>query len=444
VKVGFISLGCAKNRVDTEIMMAVLKKEGHHLVFDVDKAEAVFINTCSFIETAQQEAVDKIIKIGARKKIGALKYLFATGCLPQRFGEQLLDELPELDGIIGIGYLNYVAKALVDCAEAQRICKISPAPIEFIEYGERILTTPPGMAYLKITEGCGNECSYCTIPIIRGRLRSRPLEGLLKEAQSLAEAGIKELVLIGQDTAAYGIDLTGKKCLPRLLDELSGINDLHWIRLMYVHPAHLEPDIIKRLAENDKVIPYLDLPVQHISDSVLAKMNRRHDRRHLLDLLSLLSSEVPGLCLRTTVMVGFPGETEEDFKELCDFVAQAHFDWLGAFAFQSEAGARAADMDGHVDEVKKAERLHKIMQIQKKITRKKNINRIDSIQKILISSLQEKNLYLGRGYFQAPEVDGLTLVKSEKPLKKGAIVEVTIKAVRDYDLIGEYANESAQ
>lgn len=444
MKVGFISLGCAKNRVDTEIMMAALKKEGHHLVFDIKKADAVIINTCGFIEEAQQEAVDTIINTGKLKENSGLRYLLATGCLPQRFGGQLLDELPELDGILGVGFIGYIAQALRDLEANRPVCKVGNTPVEFVEKGRRILTTPPGMAYLKIVEGCDNHCSYCAIPKIRGRLRSRPAEELWVEARELAESGIKELVLIGQDTAVYGLDLYGHKSLADLLVGLNEIDGLHWIRLMYVHPAHLDEQVIMLLAQDNKVVPYLDLPIQHIADSILTPMNRHHDRRYLDELLAYLHKQVPNLCLRTTVMVGFPGETEDDFKELCDFVAAAQFDWLGAFIFQGEEGTRAAGMIGQVASEVKEERLQELLHIQKKITREKNVQRIGSKQKILISSYQDKNLYLGRGYFQAPEVDGLTLVKSKGPLKKGTMAEVMLKAVRDYDMIGEVVYESAK
>jgi ribosomal protein S12 methylthiotransferase len=418
--------------------MSAIKKAGHQLIFQLEKSEVVIINTCGFIEDAQQEAVNTIIETGKLKRDGIIKYILATGCLPQRFGRKLLDELPELDGILGVSHINDINQAIFDLENNNRpICKIGAIPAEFTEKGERILTTPPGSAYLKITEGCDNRCSYCTIPAIRGSLRSRPWPELLEEASAMAKNGIKELVLIGQDTAVYGGDLYRQNSLPDLLKRLYTIEELDWIRLMYVHPAHLDKETVQMLAMDNKVIPYMDWPIQHAADRILKKMNRPYNRDYLQNALRELRDKIPGLTLRTTVMVGFPDETEEEFKELYDFVSEVGFDWLGAFAFQSEEGTPASLLEKQIPEEIKHQRLNEILKLQKQITRERNIQRINSRQKILISSYQDKNLYLGRGYFQAPEVDGLTLVRSARKLKKGTMVEVLLKAVRAYDMIGE-------
>jgi ribosomal protein S12 methylthiotransferase len=419
-------------------MMSAVKKAGHQLIFQLEKAEIVIINTCGFIEDAQQEAVNTIIETGKLKRDGIIKYILATGCLPQRFGGQLLDELPELDGILGVGHIHDINQAILELENNNRpVCKIGAIPAEFTEKGDRVLTTPHGSAYLKITEGCDNHCSYCTIPSIRGGLRSRPWPELLEEAAGLVENGVRELVLIGQDTAVYGLDLYRQNSLPDLLKRLDTIEELDWIRLMYVHPAHLDKETVRILARDNKIIPYMDWPIQHVADRILKKMNRSYGRNYLRNTLRELRDNIAGLTLRTTVMVGFPGETEDEFKELRDFIGEAAFDWLGAFAFQSEEGTPASLMEEQIPEEIKNRRLDEILGLQKKITRERNVRRINSRQKILISSRQDKNLYLGRGYFQAPEVDGLTLVKSAGKLKKGNMAEVLLQAVRAYDMIGE-------
>ncbi len=438
MKVGFISLGCSKNRVDTEIMMAAVKNARHNLVFDINKAEIIIINTCAFIEDAQQEAVDTILETARLKERGELRYLIAAGCLVQRFGKALLDEMPELDGILGISDIYSLDEVLKNIENHPRFCNVAALPERFIDFGDRVLTTPPGSAYVKIVDGCDNNCSYCTIPSIRGRLRSRSIESIVSEVETLMSRQIKEIVLIGQDTAVYGLDLYGEAKLDELLTRINDVAGLEWVRLMYLHPAHLNERIIAAIARENKVIPYLDMPIQHAADTVLQRMNRYHNRSYLDSLIKKLRASLPGLCLRTTVMVGFPGETASEFKTLVDFIEETEFEWLGAFAFTPEEGTKAASMDDMITDELKTERLHEIMVLQKKITRNKNIARINTKQKVLISSSQDKDLYIGRTYFQAPEVDGLTLIRSPKTLKMGQFVETVIKAtVRDYDLIGE-------
>ncbi len=437
MNIGFISLGCPKNLVDTEIMMDILKKSGHRIVNSPERADAVVINTCGFITDAKEESIDNIIEIGKLKDSGLLKYIIAAGCLTQRYGQELLDEMPELDGVLGISRFKEIAEALDAIEAGERPVKIGDPPLTFIEKGHRILTTPPGMAYMKIAEGCNNICAYCAIPSIKGRFRSKSMEDIEEEARILAKQGVKELVLIAQDTAVYGIDIYGQPSLPEVLNRLSQVEGLEWIRTMYVHPAHLKPEIIESLAVNNKVIPYLDIPIQHASTRILAQMNRRHDMDYLRTLLRSIKKEIPDLVLRTTVMLGFPGEEEEDFKCLYEFLAESRFDWLGAFVFTPEEGTRAAHMEKQVPLEIAQERQEQIMALQKEISREKNIMRIGRKEKILISSQLDSNLYLGRGYYQAPDVDGLTIVKTPAKLKKGDFAEVTLKAIRNYDLIGE-------
>lgn len=444
MNVGFISLGCCKNRVDTEIMMALVTSAGHKIVNSVARADVVIINTCGFIESAKEEGIQTILETAELKAGGILKYLVATGCLAQRYGKELFDEMPELDAVIGISSFTAINDVIATLENGERLLKVSPPPESFVEKGPRIISTPLGSAYLKIVEGCNNHCSYCAIPSIRGKLRSRPLHELVEEATLLAQQGSKELVLIAQDTAGYGFDLGGQFLLPQLLKELQNVDGVDWIRLLYLHPAHINDAVISSVAELSKVIPYLDIPVQHASTSVLKRMNRKHDHDHLLRLIDKLRQQIEGLVLRTTVMLGFPGETEEDFAELYHFVEEVEFDWLGAFAFTPEEGTAAANLPEQIDEDLKKDRLNAILGLQKKITRQKNIARIDSNEKILVSGPISPNLYTGRAYFQAPEVDGITLIRSNRKLPGGEFTRVRLAAVRNYDMIGELIDEPAQ
>ncbi len=437
MNIGFISLGCPKNLVDTEIMMSLLKKGGHRIVNSPERADLVVINTCGFIDEAKEESIDAIIEVGRLKDNGVVKYIIATGCLVQRYGQELLEEMPELDGVLGISHFKEIASAVEAIESSERPLKISGPPANFIEYGRRMLTTPPGMAYMKIAEGCDNVCAYCAIPSIRGRLRSKPLEEIEKEGAILARQGIKELVVIAQDTAAYGMDLYGRPCLPRVLDALGNIEGLEWLRVMYLHPLHFSSELIEALAGNPKVVPYLDIPIQHVSDHILAAMNRQHDLDLLVNLLGQLKQQISDLVLRTTVMLGFPGEEESDFLLLSEFLEEIKFDWLGAFVFTPEEGTPAALLDKQVPAELAADRREQIMLRQKSITRAKNIMRIGRQERILVSSRLENNLYLGRGYYQAPEVDGLTIIKTTANLPKGEFVSAQLKAVRNYDLVAE-------
>jgi ribosomal protein S12 methylthiotransferase len=438
VNIGFISLGCSKNRVDTEVMMGALKKAGHKIVNSLERADLVIVNTCGFITPAKEESIEAIIETAELKKKGSLQFLIAAGCLSQRYGRELLLEIPELDGVFGISSLSSIAGVVNRIAQGERVCFTEATPTEYFEKGHRILTTPPGSAYLKISEGCNNSCSYCVIPSIRGKLRSRQINELLNEAAQLLKMGIKELVLVAQDTSAYGHDISPQSALPTLLRELSKLDGLEWIRLMYLHPLYLSDDIIDVVAGESKVLPYLDIPIQHASSKILKLMHRRHDNRHLRMMINKLRTRIPNLTLRTTVMLGFPGEEEKDFAELYEFVAKSQFDWLGAFSFVPEEGSKAALLPNQIEDEIKAERRDKILRLQQKITRQKNLARINSQEKVLISSQLSKNLFVGRTYFQAPEVDGLTLVKTDFKLTKGDFVDVQLVGVRNYDMIGEY------
>jgi len=444
VKIGFISLGCAKNRVDSEIMMGLLKRHGHSIIDRLEYADIVIINTCGFLTEAKEEAIEQILRTARLKEKGLLRHLIAAGCMSQLHAQELLNEIPELDGVLGISTYLEINQLIEKIASGERVNAVKPAPESFIEQGPRILTTPAGLAYVKISEGCNNRCSYCAIPIIRGQLRSRSLSDIVQEAQGFINQGLKELVIIGQDPASYGIDLGNDADLSELIRALDTIPGDYWIRLMYLHPARLTSGMIKTIADSEHVIPYLDLPVQHISQSILTKMNRHHSEQELRDRLQELKSAVPDLVLRTTVMVGFPGESDNDFQSLCDFVKEYEFDWLGAFAFSPQENTVAMHMDDQVPDEVKAARLDKIKSIQHRITREKNRARLGRTEKILISSRSSANLYLGRSYFQAPEVDGITMVKSDQPLRKGDFVQAHLVGVRNYDMIGELSHEPSQ
>ncbi|NLB51565.1 MAG: 30S ribosomal protein S12 methylthiotransferase RimO [Syntrophomonadaceae bacterium] len=437
MNIGFISLGCAKNQVDTEIMMGLVKNSEHKVVNNIDKADLVVVNTCGFINEAKEEAIDTIIDMGRLKENGSLRYIIAAGCLAQRYGDELMSELPELDGITGIGTYHGILELIDKIVKGERPSQLSIPPETFIEKGERVLSTPPGSAYLKITEGCNNHCAYCAIPLIRGQLRSADQIDLVKEAKSLAKRGIKELVILGQDTAMYGKDLEVKCDLPNVLKDLSRVEGIEWIRLMYLHPAHINEQIIDIIAQENKIIPYLDIPVQHASAKVLKRMNRGHDLDYLNSLMHKLRTSIQGLVLRTTVMTGFPGESKDDFQILLDFVKDSKFDWLGCFAYSPEEDTPAALFENQIPDEIKEMRMNQILRIQKKITRQKNISRLEQIQKILITGQKSRNLYTGRGYFQAPDVDGITIVKTQKKLVKGEFAEVKLKGIRLYDMIGE-------
>ena len=437
MNIGFISLGCAKNQVDTEIMMGLVKKAGHSIVNQMERAEVIVVNTCGFITSAQEEAIDSILEIGQLKGHGQLKYLVVTGCLPQRFAADLKTELPEVDAFLGISTYHQLPQAIEQMQQGEKIFWIQPPPLTFIETGPRVLTTPKGYGYLKITDGCNNRCSYCAIPGIRGGLRSDSIEHLIAECAMMARAGCKEIILLGQDTGSYGSDLTGKSNLSKLLVELDQVNDLKWIRVMYLHPNSITRELVNILSQTGKVLPYFDIPVQHISDRILKAMNRKSKGQDIENTLNALREQIPHAVLRTTVMTGFPGETDEEFDELLRFVERMEFDWLGAFAFEPQEGTPAYNLPNHILPEVALSRQAKIFELQQGITRKKNHERLNKKAQILITAKLKEHLYLGRGLFQAPEVDGVTLVKSKQNLRLGDFTEVTLKAIRNYDMIGE-------
>lgn len=435
-KIGLVSLGCDKNRVDSEIMLGMLKNT-YEIVEDPEEAEIIIVNTCGFIESAKQESIDTILEMATYKTDHNCKLLMATGCLTQRYGEELLKLMPELDIILGVnnyGFLDHYVEKFIKTKE--KVMAVDYLD-EGINEGERILTTGFGQtAYLRISEGCSNHCTYCIIPKIRGHYRSRPMENILKEAQTLVAGGVEEIILVAQDTTRYGTDLHGEKTLPKLLRALKDIQGLRWIRVLYLYPEEFTEELIVELRDNEKVVKYLDLPIQHISDSVLKRMARRTKKKDLLALLSRLRKEMPDIVLRTALIVGFPGETEEEFQELYEFVEDVKFDKLGVFTYSKEEGTAAALMKEQIKKDVKERRRNLIMERQQEVSRKIMAGKVGKTYEVLVEGLGEDGYY-GRSYEMAPEVDGAIFIHAEDTLLVGSFVQVKIKEALHYDLIGD-------
>ncbi|ADI01821.1 30S ribosomal protein S12 methylthiotransferase RimO [Syntrophothermus lipocalidus] len=436
-RVGFISLGCPKNRVDTEVMLGLLKREGYLVVNKMDQADIVIVNTCGFVTPAKEEAINTLLEVALLKDKGNVKKIIATGCLVQRYARELQEEIPEIDALVGVSDFVRIAEVVARVQTGERCCLVGELSNRFRESGPRVLSTPPGWVYLKIAEGCDNRCSYCAIPLIRGPFRSRPLSDILEEAQKLAGLGIKELVLVAQDTTMYGQDLEKNLSLALLLQNLSRIEGIEWIRVMYAHPLHVTPEMVEVIGREPGVIPYLDLPIQHADDSVLKRMGRGYSRSYLVSLIEDLRRRLPGLVLRTTVMVGFPGESESSFENLCSFVKETGFDWLGAFMYSEEEGTAAARWEDDVLEEEKQRRWREIMRMQSAITSELNRRRTGKVEQILVEGCTGPGVYWGRGYYQAPEVDGITILKSAKPLQVGQMVNARLVDSKGYDVTAE-------
>lgn len=430
MKVGFISLGCSKNLVVTEEMIGLFKKHGFTIVNDPEGAEVLLINTCGFIESAKNEGIQTILEMADYKERNCL-YLIVTGCLVERYIEELTKELPEVDLFVSIhDYDQFWEK--VDALLSKRKEK------DILDYHYRMITTGDCMAYLKIAEGCSNYCSYCAIPYIQGKYVSRKYEAILEEAKILANKGIKELVVIAQDTTKYGLDLYGKERISELLNDLCKIGGFVWIRFLYSYPESLSDELIEVVKKNEKIVPYFDLPIQHISNSVLKRMNRKSDGDSIRKLVDKLRREIPGIILRTTLIVGFPGETEEDFLELCDFVKEYKFDRLGAFAYSEEDGTPASKFQGQIPKKVKEQRRKKIMMIQQEVSKELLEKRIGNEYLCLIENVSEDGKYLiGRTYMDVPSEDGVVYVKNDEVAMINSFVKVKIVRASEYDLYGE-------
>lgn len=437
-KIGMVSLGCPKNQVDAEVMLASLTAAGFELTQAESEADAIIINTCGFIEDAKTEAIENIIEVAKFKTDGTLKALVVTGCLAERYRDEITREIPEVDVVVGIGKNKDIVKIVTDAIEGN--CQNHfGEKCELELFGERILTTPPYSAYLKIAEGCDNCCTYCAIPLIRGSFRSRSVESCVDEAKALAKKGVTELILVAQDTTRYGEDLNGgKSLLPQLLKELCKVEGIHWIRTLYTYPERITDELLEAIACEDKVVPYLDIPLQHCNGEILKMMNRSGDYKSLKELIAKIRKAVPEITLRTTFLVGFPGETDEQFCELCEFVKEIEFDRLGCFAYSEEEGTPAAEFLGQVDKQLRQDRAENIMEEQLLIAATKNEAKIGQTVEVLIEGYDNYiRCYFGRSAADAPEIDGKVFFISREPLKIGDYVKVHINDTLDYDLLGE-------
>ena len=441
-KVGMVSLGCDKNRVDSELILGSINKF-YEITNNPKEAEIIIINTCGFIESAKQESIDTILEMAEYKKTHKCKMIIATGCLTQRYGDELLELIPEIDILMGVNDYMKLHKLIVDFIKTEQRVSSTTYKDEGVNEGERILTTNSHTAYLRIAEGCNNFCTYCIIPKIRGKFRSRSKESILAEATSLVNQGVKEIILIAQDLTNYGEDLYGKNELHVLINEISNIKGLEWIRLLYCYPEEITDELIEVIANNPKVMKYLDLPIQHISNNILKMMARKTNKETIIGKINLLREKVPGITLRASLIVGFPGETEEDFNELCRFLKNYKLDNVGVFTYSQEEGTAAAKLPNQVDEDVKIKRKEKLMNIQRGIVKDLNKLKIGNIYDTIIDG-STGEYYIGRNYEMAPEIDGLIYITKGKVLKKGDIIKVKITNIMEYDLVGDVWNESSK
>lgn len=440
LKVGVVNLGCDKNRIDSEIIIGNLK-ETYEVVNEPENADVILINTCGFIETSKQESIDTILEMSRYKENNKCKVLVATGCLTQRYGNELLELIPELDIILGVNdydKLNEAIERALDKGEKSCYTNYSDSNINS---GKRIVTTGGTTAYIRISEGCNYQCAYCAIPKIRGKYRSRTIEDIVAEAKELAINGYKEVILVAQDTTNYGIDIYGGQKLHVLLQELSKIKSIKWIRVLYCYAEELTDEIIDEFASNDKVCKYVDIPVQHISDDILKAMKRRGRKAIILENIEKLRRAIPNVVLRTSIIVGFPGETEENFNELLEFARTVKFDKLGVFIYSQEEGTAAAEMGNQIDEEIKEERYHKLMALQQGISAEINKKKVGRIYEVLVEEKQQGE-YIGRSYEMSPEIDGEIFIKCDKIINMGEFINVKIVDALEYDLIGEIVNNT--
>ena len=434
----FISLGCDKNLVDSETMLGLLEKRGHRFVEEEEQAEVIIINTCCFIHDAKEESIETILQMAEYKTAGSCKALIVTGCLAQRYQKEILEEIPEVDGVLGTTSFDEIVSVLERILAGQQVMEMKP--LEYLPDTDRgrLVTTGGHYAHLKIADGCDKHCTYCIIPKIRGNFRSAPMEKILHEAEELVKKGVKELILVAQETTMYGVDLYGEKKLPELLEKLCKIPGLYWIRILYCYPEEITDDLIRVIKEQQKICHYLDIPIQHASDRILKRMGRRTTKAELIERISKLRSEIPDIALRTSLITGFPGETEEDHEELMEFVDAMEFDRLGVFTYSPEEGTPAYKLGEQIEEEVKEDRRNEIMELQQEIAFDKANEKIGQIMTVMIEGkVAEENAYVGRTYMDAPGVDGMIFVHTLEELMSGDFVKVRITGAYEYDLIGE-------
>lgn len=445
MKIGVVSLGCPKNLVDSETMLGLIHEENYEITNDPSEAEIIIVNTCGFIESAKEESINTILQMAEYKKSGSCKYIIVTGCLSQRYAEELFNELPEADAIAGVEVYDEIGSIIKRVMNGERFIMLERSKPDVIYTSKetflpRILTTPSYTAYLKIAEGCDNCCSYCAIPKIRGPYRSKPMEQVLKEAKALADNGVKELIVVAQDTTRYGEDLPGGKLLlADLLKELNKIESLKWIRVMYCYPNNFTDELLETFASLDKVCKYVDLPLQHASNRLLASMNRYDTREEVETLLAKLRKRIPGIVIRTTFIVGFPGETDADFEELKEFVEQQRFENAGVFAYSQEEGTVAGAMPNQIPDEIKLERYHELMALQAQISEEIHKDTEGQTLEVLVEGIEEdgSGLYYGRSYREAPDIDGLVFIENPGDIEPGCFVKVNILQGFTYESVGE-------
>lgn len=440
IKVGFVSLGCSKNLVDTEVMLANLVKAGYAITPEDIDADVIIVNTCAFIESAKKEAIDNILDVAWLKEHRHLKAIVVTGCLAERYRDQVFTEIPEVDAVLGVGSLNNIVEAVDSVMMGKKYSSFEDKNTSALG-GERVVTTPEYTAYLKIAEGCDNRCTYCAIPMIRGKFRSRPIEDIVAEAKDMEALGVKELNIIAQDTTRYGLDLYGEYKLAALIRAITKETKIPWIRILYCYPDKITDELIAEMRDNDRVVKYIDLPIQHISDKVLKRMNRHGDSAMIKDTITRLRAAMPDICIRTTVIVGFPGETNEDFEELCEFVKEVGFDRLGAFTYSREEDTPAYDFGDQIDEQTKQDRYDIIMREQLHISDEKNAKMVGRRIRVLCEAFDPvAEIYFGRSASDAPDIDTKVYFKNalgKKRIAPGTFVDVDITEAVDYDLIGK-------
>ena len=445
-QISFVSLGCDKNTVDSEIMISLLAERGYALTKDDEKADVIIVNTCGFIQDAKEESIQTIIEMGGYKEVGACKALIVTGCLAQRYADEIFQEMPEVDAVVGTG--SY--ESIVDVVDAvlskkeEKLRCVEKIEGRDLSYHKRTITTPGYYEYLKIAEGCDNHCTYCIIPKLRGRYRSRRPEDILREAEDLARSGVVEVMIVAQDITKYGRDLPEPATLSGLLRQLCEIEELSWIRLLYCYPEDITDELIEIMAQEDKILPYIDMPIQHCSNSILRRMGRRHTKEILLERIQRLRQRIPEICIRTTLITGFPGETEDEFEEMCDFVREVRFDRLGVFAYSQEENTPAAEFADQIPEAEKQRRKEQLMEIQRSISEAKSNEFIGQKMKVLVEGQipgEEGYVYSTRTYRDAPDIDGFLFLKATRSLLSGEVVDCEVTGASEYDLIGEMRDE---
>ena len=436
-KIFISTLGCAKNLVDSEMMLGTLVKNDYVQTGSIMDADIAIVNTCGFIEAAKEESINEILELAQYKERGNLKYLIVTGCLAQRYSDELLSEIPEIDIVLGTTSFDMILEKIEELKGGIRSSLITDIDKHIAEEIPRSLLTDTFSAYIKIAEGCDNHCTYCIIPKLRGKYRSRRQEDIVKEARQLAKNGVKELIVIAQDTTKYGLDIYGKKAISDLMRELNEIEGLKWIRILYSYPEDVDAEFVKAVKECEKVLPYFDMPVQHANDAILKLMNRKTSKQQIKENIDRIRKEIPEASIRTSIIVGFPTETQEQFDELCEFVKEVKFDRLGVFAYSREEDTPAAILEGQIDEDIKQERKNRLMEIQQGISYEKNKTFVGSTLEVMIDEKVEDGLYEGRSYRDMMEIDGLVFVKTQEDLKKGQFVNVNITEALEYDLTGE-------